>query len=182
MEFILTYEGPLKANGTVTDKQAIRRQVHRQLSTLWGQLPLRNHREYLKETSSVSIIRRLGDFRFAPLVSERLSLVAELSVTFLRPEPPGSIITQGGDIDNRLKTLLDALRMPKVAAEIPPGDSPAEQEDPFFCLLEDDNLVTGLSVTTDRLLDLNRVTGSTHTGSEVLLLIHVETKRTIYAV
>ena len=52
----------------------------------------------------------------------------------------------------------------------------------FFCLLEDDNLVTGLSVTTDRLLDLDRVTGSTHTGSEVLLLIHVETKRTIYAV
>src|SRR5262249_23140630 len=139
MEFILTYEGPLKANGTVKDKHAIRRQVHRQLSTLWGQLPLRNHREYLKETSSVSIIRRLAHFRFAPSVSQLLSLVAELSVTFLRPEPPGSIITQGGDIDNRLKTLLDALRMPKNAAEIPPRDSPAVHEDPFFCLLEDDN-------------------------------------------
>jgi len=95
MEFILTYEGPLKAKGTVTDKQAIRRQVHRQLSTLWEQLPLRNHSEYLNEANSVSIIRRLGGFRFAPLVSVRLCLVAELSVTFLRPEPPGSIITQG---------------------------------------------------------------------------------------
>jgi len=95
MEFILTYEGPLKAKGTVKDKQAIRRQVHRQLNTLWEQLPLQNHREYLKETSSVSIIQPLGGFRFAPLVSVRLCLVAELSVTFLRPEPPGSIITQG---------------------------------------------------------------------------------------
>jgi hypothetical protein len=160
--------GPLKANSTVRDKQAIRRTVHRQLSTLWDQLPLRNHREYLRETTNpgeLSLIRPLGG--------------AELFVTFLRPEPPGSIITQGGDIDNRLKTLLEALRMPKVAAEIPPGDSPAVHEDPFFCLLEDDNLVTRLSVTTDRLLDLSRVTGSTHTGSEVLLLIHVETKRTV---
>src|SRR5262249_16408835 len=130
MEFILTYEDQLKANGRKEDKQAIRRKVHRQLSTLWNQLPLLNHREYLNEKSPVSIIRPLGGFRFAPLVSERLSLVAELSVTFLRPEPP-SIITQGGDIDNRLKTLLDALRMPKVVTEIPPGDSPKGDEDPF---------------------------------------------------
>lgn len=70
----------------------------------------------------------------------------------LRPEEPGNLITAGGDIDNRLKTLLDALRYPKNANEIPVDVLPDVDENPFHCLLEDDNLITGLSVTTDRLL------------------------------
>ena len=41
--------------------------------------------------------------------------------------------------------------MPNTVAEL--GGIPLEQdEDPFFCLLEDDNLITSVSVTTDRLL------------------------------
>lgn len=99
-------------------------------------------------------------------------MVAELDVTLLRPEAPGSVITQGGDIDNRLKTLLDALRMPKTDAEIPKGDTPGQDEGPFFCLLEDDNLVTHLSVTTDRLL----VPVQHHL--EVVAFLHVRVKVT----
>src|SRR6185437_9442927 len=99
-------------------------------------------------------------------------MVAELSITFLRPEPPGSLVTQGGDIDNRLKTLFDALRMPKDISELPPGDAPAEGETPFFCLLEDDNLITKIAVNTDRLLK------PPPKPSHVVLLIHVTTKPT----
>jgi len=41
--------------------------------------------------------------------------------------------------------------MPNTVAEL--GGIPLEpDEDPFFCLLEDDNLITSVSVTTDRLL------------------------------
>jgi hypothetical protein len=64
-------------------------------------------------------------------VCSQLRLVARLSIVMLRPEPPGSIITAGGDIDNRLKTLFDALRMPKVISEIPNGDAPQIGETPF---------------------------------------------------
>lgn len=90
----------------------------------------------------------------------------------LRPEPPGSIITQAGDIDNRLKTLFDALKVPKEASALPPNDDPQEGETSFFCLLEDDNLITKVSVGTDRLLD------PCQSSSEVVMLIHVTTKAT----
>jgi hypothetical protein len=58
-----------------------------------------------------------------------------------------------GDIDNRLKTIIDALRLPGNAKELVGYETPAEGEDPFYCLLEDDKQVTQLSVETDTLLD-----------------------------
>ena len=118
------------------------------------------------------MIEARGGFRFAPLVCSKLRLVADLSVTLLRPEPPGQIVTQAGDIDNRLKTLLDALKMPSGADELPAGASPGPDEDPFFCLLEDDNLITRLDVRTDRLLVPDA------DSSDVRLLLHVRTRPT----
>lgn len=55
-------------------------------------------------------------------------------------------------MDNRLKTLFDALRKP--------SDQEAQQAkitglpngEPIHCLLQDDSLVTKVSVETDRLL------------------------------
>ena len=78
--------------------------------------------------------------------------MAEIDITLLTPEEPGRTITQGADLDNRMKTLLDALRMPKVVDELPKGDVASEHESPFYCLLEDDNLISRLSVSADRLL------------------------------
>jgi len=84
-----------------------------------------------------------------------MNVVAELSLTLLRPEPPGHLITQGGDIDNRLKTLFDALTMPRQENALSEGLVPTEDETPFFCLLEDDNLVTAVAVRTEQLLEPN---------------------------
>ena len=76
------------------------------------------------------------------------------------------MITQGGDIDNRIKTLLDALSIPQ-ANQIPNRDVPREDEDPFHCLLEDDNLITGIRITTDRLLACSN-------DKEALILMSVD--------
>ena len=62
---------------------------------------------------------------------------------------PVSLITRAGDLDNRIKTLVDALRVPRdqhelTGATIPPGLYP--------CLMEDDAVVTGFRLTTDRYL------------------------------
>jgi hypothetical protein len=62
-------------------------------------------------------------------------------------------VVSAGDLDNRIKTLIDALRKPHSANELRGNEIPAPGEDPFFCLLEDDDLVTALSVETDMLLD-----------------------------
>jgi hypothetical protein len=175
MEFTLTYRGKLKSNGSVAEKHAIRGHIHRQLKTLWQRPQLSALPHVLEDSppsGNISLISHVGPFRFAPLVSSKIFLVAELSITFLRPQPPGALIKHGGDIDNRMKTLLDALRKPHHESELPPSAVPAADEDPYFCLFEDDMLVTGLAIRTDQLLE------PVANQAEVLLLVHVHTKIT----
>jgi hypothetical protein len=107
-------------------------------------------------------------FRFVPLVAKRLKLVCFLDITFLRREAPGQLIKYGGDIDNRIKTLLDSLRVPE-AGEIK-SLTPDVTENPFYCLLEDDSLVTGFQVKTERLLEPSSGAGR---QSDVRLMITV---------
>jgi hypothetical protein len=61
---------------------------------------------------------------------------------------PGSIFTHAGDLDNRIKTLFDALRVPRGKDEIqhyqPTGDC-------CYCLMEDDALIDTLAVRMKRL-------------------------------
>lgn len=113
-----------------------------------------------------------NQFRFVPLVTRKLGLSCELDIVFLRNEPPGYIFDERtGDVDGRLKVLFDALRMPDSRKhELPATDQPQDGEYPFFCLLEDDKLITRVSVETERLLekDLKR--------TEVELLIRVTLK------
>src|SRR6478672_8601158 len=86
---------------------------------------------------------------FLPLVRSALNLTCTLDILFLRKDSPGAGVTRGGDIDNRIKTLFDGLRVPH-AGEIAAEGTIAPV--PFHCLLEDDHLVTALTVRTDRLL------------------------------
>lgn len=160
MEFRLIYQGPLPSNGNPTEKHDLRRYFHPQLQALWNQLPLSEIRDEGAplgvtrgpDVPQQTLIHPLGGFRFVPLVSWSLKLIAELHVMLLRPQEPGAILRHAGDIDNRIKTLLDALRMPREAGELPAGAVPRADEDPFHCLLEDDALVTALSISTVRLL------------------------------
>ena len=99
------------------------------------------------------MLRPLGPFTFVPLITAQMDVVAELLITLLRPERPGALITQGGDIDNRLKTLFDALTMPRHENAIVSIPDPESNENPFFCLLEDDNLVVSVAVQTQQLLE-----------------------------
>ena len=52
-------------------------------------------------------IAKVGEKKYAPLIA--MHLAAELDIVFLRQQAPGKLIGEGGDIDNRLKTLFDAL-------------------------------------------------------------------------
>lgn len=57
-----------------------------------------------------------------------------------------------GDLDNRVKSLIDGLRKPNGKNELSEHQSPKQEEDPFFMLLQDDKLITDLQVETDVLL------------------------------
>lgn len=157
-------------------KQAIRKVFHRQLKHLWEtDWFLSTHRVYPKDFGMDRIVAdsaarwgappdkmvplldvvahkyRENGYRFVPLVQKDWRLMCSLQILFLRHDPPGSVV-HAGDLDNRIKTLIDALRKPDNANELRGNETPVEGEDPFFCLLEDDKLVTGLAVESDRFL------------------------------
>ena len=172
MRFRLHYKGPLKSNGRAKDKQRLRRAFLPQLRDLWDRRPLVDQKaEFLRSDYELSAIKSVREWNFASVVNSKNNLVAELDILVLDPEEPGAVITQGGDIDNRLKTLFDALSIPR-KNQIPDDDAPAHDEDPFHCLLEDDNLITGVRVTVDRLL------GESEGSSDVAVVICVDVRCT----
>jgi len=77
-------------------------------------------------------------------------------------------IVHGGDLDNRLKNLLDGLRMPEREDDLK-GCEPGTGK-PFYCLLEDDALITKLSVSTYQLLEPSVEPGDQH---DVDLILNV---------
>src|SRR6202021_954972 len=86
--------------------------------------------------------------RFVPLITEELCFRCSLDILFLRPEESGMVI-RGGDLDNRLKTLFDALRVPKNVDET---GGLSSSEDPTYCLLEDDSLISEVRFNPDEFL------------------------------
>jgi hypothetical protein len=151
--------------GKATSSPALPRPTKGALDTA----TLRVHAQFVREpppNGDVGIVRVVQGFRFAPLVCDALKLVASLEITLLRREPPGSILSRGGDIDNRLKTLLDSLKVPDQNA-LPADYRPPPGTDPLFCLLEDDNRITSLTVHSDRLLE------QTSSPSWVVLILKV---------
>ncbi len=130
--------------------------MHPQLERLWKEKPLEAVAPRLLDATSQrsadSIVVERDGLRFAPLVTHRLNLYAEISVLLMRQQQHGALFTEGGDIDNRLKTLLDALRLPRGPNEAR-GNGGRDDDPPlFFCLLEDDALITKASVETAQLL------------------------------
>lgn len=169
MEFRLVYRGPLKSSGNDVQrdyqgkrshKHSIRQQLHGQIKELWKYPPLNysygrssepTHLQWL-DPQHVRTQRLVGDNKFVCLVRRDLNLTAELDILFLRRDYSGALVLKGGDLDNRLKTLLDALRVPHDEKELPENYSPNEDENPLFCLLEDDALITKITLAADTLL------------------------------
>lgn len=155
IEFTLVYRGELRPSGKPSHKHAVRQRFHRQLRHLWhhpAKMAPGSLSHIRPDLSDPGLLRPVGPFKCLPVISENGYNVAEVQVTLLHPEPAGSILTRTGDIDNRLKTLFDAMKMPSVA-ELPRGKEPGPNEIPFFCVVEDDHLITTVSVDTKRLLD-----------------------------
>ncbi len=78
---------------------------------------------------------------------------------------------QGGDLDARIKTVFDALRLPDSLDEAG-GIGPQQDEEPFFCLLQDDKLISEIKVNTDELLVLPKEREVK--ANDAFLVIHVK--------
>lgn len=91
-------------------------------------------------------------YKYVPLVWVDMSLACSLRILCLRKDHDDAVLP-GRDIDNRMKTLVDALRMPSLGQGPPMRDGnvlpPSDDEKPFFVLLDDDRRITHLEVETD---------------------------------
>lgn len=164
MEFRLTYAGPLLAHKDTRqwrertiDIHNMRREFHKQLERLWQIHPvlLKSSDAYTGAQPGAEPVFNSEGFVFKPIVTESLGLICKLEILILKDATPGNVLF---DIDNRLKTLFDALRMPigpdELGAKTAQGiQRPGPGETPFYVLLQDDKLITHLAVTTDRLLE-----------------------------
>lgn len=201
LEFRLLYSGRVlgaSKNDTRAEmKHALRREFHPQLRQLWGSN--RNLDQYarhhtrpwmIKNPDQVGIAQatftneqwrqigigcisenwQRGKYNFVPLVTEELGLRCRLDILFLRPESP-QYVMKGGDLDARVKTIFDALRIPANLDETGASD-PQEDETPFFCLLSDDKLISSLSVTCDDLLVLPKERNVN--PNDTFLVVHVQ--------
>ncbi|HET7694190.1 MAG TPA: hypothetical protein VFK57_00630 [Vicinamibacterales bacterium] len=163
MKFHLIYDGelPPESRASADLKHRIRQQLHPQLRALWygsGSLKYLTmaDRNGKAEVDLIANEYERHGVRFVPLVRLANRMGCRLEILLLLREEPHIFSGAGaGDLDNRVKTLMDGLRMPThqksdlgTAALV----SPQPDENPLFCLVEDDRSIYQISVSTDRLL------------------------------
>jgi hypothetical protein len=177
MEFYLTYQGPLPPNGDPITKHRIRKDFHTQLERLWNIPPLNGDtKEHflsgIDDASHINILKTVEEVKFAPLVCKKLCFYALLDITLLWPDEPGNIINTG-DIDNRLKTLFDALTCPDEMQMQRIKTTESFSGDIFYCLLEDDKLIQSVNIKTHTWLSSPK---GNLPNPDVLTIIHVHVK------
>jgi len=152
MEFCLHYSGKLKSQDNATGKHQIRQALNPQLRSICLSKQFGHMFEELTagppKAREIPMYSEISGKRFWFLANDRLKTVVDLNITVLLPHEVGAIVHNGGDIDNRIKTLFDALRIPSVASEIPSNDSFDYGSVGMFCLLQDDKLINRVSINS----------------------------------
>lgn len=177
MKFKLLYFGELRTNPKKRAQHIsdIRMQFHPQLKKLTQHSPWNNLTKYMMPTPSKSpiITRHVGGIDWNPIITPNLKLIAELDIQLLHPEIMGQARS---DIDNRMKTLLDALRCPQNDHEV--GENAPRDIGPIFTLLDDDHLITKITVNTSHFLSPEMFGGALSADGEekIFMLIDVNVR------
>lgn len=168
MRFTLTYQGPLPSKGSAPQKKAIRDYLSPQVARLWKKEEFRLDESKLAPIS----VRMMGGRQYIPLIGLDEHRAVDLSVLLLRRDDPASLFVSGGDLDNRMKTLFDALQSPQSAQECGEGEPiDDEQRPPTYTVVEDDRLITALTVRSERWLTSGDV-------NEVLVVLDINLRAT----
>jgi len=155
MEFRILFRGhlPSEDKATVEMKHNIRKQLHPQLREVWKGHPSLSG-SFKPNKAGVSRVEEIArdyskcNFRFVPLIRKKENACSLNILILFRHEPYRAY--NAGDLDNRVKTLVDGLRMPDQCSEVT-GQFPSGDENPFFVLMDDDRVIYEFQVTTDQL-------------------------------
>ena len=187
-----------KALSLAENKMAVREQFHRQLAVLWEAHPFLRDAKVHKQSGpdnepitrplafgwacNDSELTHLRDyiaeqkvgvdgFNFVPLFGQETGLSCALDILLLR-DAKGGALNGHGDLDNKVKTLIDGMKVPATSRDLV-GKSP---KDPYFyTLMVDDDQVSSLSVRTERLLYSPDINDCANSDIEnVLAIIDIE--------
>lgn len=169
LEFAGIVPSGQKDNQQTGAKQTIRRDFSIQIAHLWQTDPMLH--AALQHSGGYFADAQLQDKKVAnispweafwrvptcgylasAIVTRQNGLLCELDVELWRREAPGAILHSGGqtpDLDNRLKTLFDALRIPLCDSDVP-GNMWGSGQEELDCLLEDDGLISKLTIDTKK--------------------------------
>ncbi|MCL2439175.1 MAG: hypothetical protein FWD15_01540 [Alphaproteobacteria bacterium] len=169
MKFKLIYSGELKINPKKRSKHIneIRKVLSPQLKRLTEITPYSIIKEKLMKNERG--VRCIGGVKYFPIITPELNLLAELDIQILHPE---LLETPRADIDNRLKTLMDALKRPQSSHEVC-DDNKGKM---MYTLLDDDHMVKGLSINTTHLLSSDYKDGTHPDDYKLLVIITVAIK------
>jgi hypothetical protein len=180
MRLTLRYKDELAAssrsNSRVPEKHHIRQQLHAQLAVFWSQhavlktfdvkdlqVATRSGGKFEVERPIVGLRNfwwryPLCGINFVPIVTEVQEAHCHIDIRIYRRVDAGGFLFEGGDLDNRLKTFFDALRVPHTKDQLPTDlgcpdtDDTAKDWPPLFCLLDDDRGITKLSIESLKML------------------------------
>lgn len=176
MKFKLLYFGEVLSNPKKRAQHIadIRMQFHPQLKKLIEHSPWNNLSNYMMPgaTKSPIITKHIGGIDWNPIITPTLKMIAELDIQMLHPEIVGVART---DVDNRVKTIMDGLRCPQNEHEI--GENTPKNMGPIYTLLDDDHLVTKISVNTSHLLSTDVFkNGSNGFNEPIFMMIDVNVR------
>lgn len=152
MHITLTYKGPVQGNARKqSDVWRLRKSFHKQLY----KLSLTNEFEYVEkyanqdtEKSHPNIGIDVANSRYVPFITSKMKTRCSLYVRVFRGVRQYNPVLGNVDLDNRVKTLIDALRAPQQISETKESDGTVR-----YVLLEDDSLIDGITVKSGHYLD-----------------------------
>lgn len=166
--------------GAKADRKHDRRRIfHAQMKRLWtvnsllanwrlksGAFDSKPALEILKEKYT-----KFGSYNFVPLITKDISVETALHFHILRST---TFKGQNADPDNIVKILVDSLKMPQDAGELPNNAIPTEDEKPFFVLMQDDGLISKIVSTSDELLQpIDEKKEIERSDTRVMINVHI---------
>src|SRR5271156_6808570 len=123
VKFLLEYDGPLRAatdsDTKIKNKNELRWRLSSQLGTFFQRGDFSKLPQGRVAHPPIRELEVQGrKFKFLPVIWISVPVMCELTIQIKRRENPGGVLTQDGDLDNRVKTIFDALRMPKNESEL----------------------------------------------------------------